>query len=138
MQAVKAMSMQGEINFIPVAANITGIWYRKDLFAQKGVEAPTSWDNFFTAIEKMTGKDDQDNPVYGLTLRGGGGSVATRVNEIICYVGLDNFWSADGQAQILRDPKAAEFIAKTAEIYQKGESPESSLTARVQRDGCRL
>jgi multiple sugar transport system substrate-binding protein len=124
--AMTSKDLQGRLFAIPTATNITGIWYRKDVFKEKGVEPPTTWDNFFTAVEKLT---DKANNVYGHTLRGGAGSTNQLINEIICYAGIEDYWSADGKAQILRSDKAVECVEKFANIYKNGQTPESGLTA---------
>ena len=122
------MDSERRLFFIPCATNITGIWYRQDVFKDKGVEAPTTWDNFFNGIEALT-YEEGGSRYYGYTLRGGQGSTNTLVNMIECYVGMDDFWSEDGKAQILRSAEAEEFVNRMSAIYQNGQTPESSLTA---------
>lgn len=129
LASARAKDMQGRLFVIPVATNLTGIWYRKDVFEEKGVEAPTTWDNFFSAVEKLTYVDENGNQVYGHTLRGGVGSTDQLMNEIVCYAGIEEFFDENGVAQILRSDAAVECTEKFAAIFQNGWTPESSMTA---------
>ena len=129
LESVRAKDMQGRLFAIPIATGVTGIWYRKDVFEERGVEAPTTWDNFFSAVEQLTYTDENGNQVYGHTLRGGVGSTDQLMNEIVCYTGIEEFFDENGQAQILRSPEAVECTERFAAIYQKGQAPESSMTA---------
>jgi multiple sugar transport system substrate-binding protein len=124
--SVRSKDMAERLCFIPTSTNITGIWYRKDIFAENSVEAPTTWDNFFTAVETLS---DPAAGVYGHTLRGGAGSTNALLNAIICYSGYTDFWSEDGKAQVLRSAEAEELTNKFRDMYQNGWVPESSLTA---------
>jgi multiple sugar transport system substrate-binding protein len=126
MQAIRDKDLQSRLFAIPTATNLTGIWYRKDIFAEKGVDAPNTWDKFFEACEKLT---DKTTGMYGHTLRGGAGSTNQLMYEVVSYVGVEKFFSEDGKAQIFRDPLAAEFVNRFADVYKKGQAPESSLTA---------
>ena len=129
LASVRSKDMQGRLFCIPVATNLTGIWYRKDVFEEKGVEAPTTWDNFFNAVEQLTYVDENGNQVYGHTLRGGSGSTNQFMNVIVCYAGYEDFFDENGVAQILRSPEAVEITEKFAAIYQNGQTPESAMTA---------
>lgn len=129
IEATRLKAQDGKLYSIPQGSTLSTIWYRKDVFAERGIEPPTTWENFFHAIEQLTYTDDAGQPVYGYSLRGGSGSVQMLVGQLISYVGLPAFFDEAGSAQVLRDPAALEFVQKTAEIYQKGYCPESSLSA---------
>ena len=129
LESVRSKDVQGRLFCIPVATNLTGIWYRKDIFEEKGVEAPTTWDNFFNAVEQLTYTDENGNQVYGHTLRGGAGSTNQLINEIVCYAGIEDYFDENGVAQILRSPEAVECTERFAAIYQNGQTPESAMTA---------
>ncbi|MGM0878203.1 MAG: ABC transporter substrate-binding protein [Bacillota bacterium] len=50
---------------VPVAGWVQGIWYREDLFKEKGLEAPTTWENILKAAETF---HDPDNKKYGIVI----------------------------------------------------------------------
>lgn len=126
LKYVRNMDLKERLFAIPCATNITGIWYRKDVFAQKNIPAPTTWDNFFSAVEKLT---DPAAKVYGHTLRGGAGSCDQLMNEMVTYTGMGDFWDANGKAQILRSKEAEDVANKFADIFKKKQTPESAMTA---------
>lgn len=48
---------EGEVNGLPFANNADGVIYNKDLFAQYGVEVPTTWDELIAAAETFQQND---------------------------------------------------------------------------------
>jgi len=50
---------------IPMHGWVQGIWYRTDLFEEKGLEPPTSWDNILKAAEEFYNPDQQE---YGIVI----------------------------------------------------------------------
>ena len=55
---------EGEVNGVPFAANASGLLYNKELFAQQGVEVPTTFDALIAAAEKF--KAAGVTPFYGM------------------------------------------------------------------------
>ena len=125
--SVRDMDAKGRLFAVPIDSNLNGIWYRKDIFADKGLEPPTTWDNFFTAVEALTGTNDAGMPVYGHTLRGGSGNTKQFINVIISYAGYDSYWSDDNKAQILRSPEAIEICQKFVDLFAQKQTPDSAL-----------
>ena len=72
------------------------------------MDVPTNWNDFFTAVEKMT---DASNDKYGLCIRGGAGSANTLEMLMYAYSGLDHYFTEDGKSTI-NDPKNVEFVQK--------------------------
>lgn len=50
---------------VPYDGWIQAIWYREDLFAEQGLDAPLTWDDITAACEALPGTGDL---LYGLTL----------------------------------------------------------------------
>jgi raffinose/stachyose/melibiose transport system substrate-binding protein len=55
---------KGEVNGVPFAANASGLLYNKDLFAQQGVDVPTTFDQLIAAAEKFRAAGI--TPFYGM------------------------------------------------------------------------
>lgn len=53
---------------IPYGAQWPVLWYRKDLFAEKGLKPPTTWDEYRAAAEKLT---DPARSAYGAVFSAG-------------------------------------------------------------------
>lgn len=53
--AIEGVTVDGKILAVPNWANVTGMWYDKQLLAEKGVaEIPTQWDEFADLARKIT------------------------------------------------------------------------------------
>ncbi|MBM7553380.1 ABC transporter substrate-binding protein [Thalassobacillus pellis] len=50
---------------VPMYGWVQGIWYRKDLFKEKGLEPPTNWENILKAAKAF---HDPDNDKYGIVV----------------------------------------------------------------------
>jgi len=124
---VRSMDPQGRLFYVPTATNITGIWYRVDVFQENGLESPTSWDNFFHAVEYLT---DPAEMIWGHALRGGAGSTNQMMNMIVSYTGAPSFWDETGTvAAMMRSDEAVAITERFATIFQNGWAAEQSLTA---------
>ena len=60
---------------VPIDGWVQGIWYRKDLFAEKGLAAPNSWD---TILEAAKAFYDPPNAMYGIVIGTAPGEVFTQ------------------------------------------------------------
>ncbi|MFE7898590.1 ABC transporter substrate-binding protein [Streptomyces sp. NPDC057424] len=101
---------------IPTSANNGTLYYRTDLFDKAGLEAPTTWDRFYEAAEKLT---DVKKNEFGYTIRGGAGSIAQALDAMYGQSGITSFWDASGEKTTLNDPKNVEALEKYAGLYKK-------------------
>lgn len=53
VELMKGLSGTEDLYDLPLGLNVEGFWYNKELFAQAGCEAPTTWDEFEEVIEKL-------------------------------------------------------------------------------------
>lgn len=67
---LNAVRKDGEIWGIPDWALHQEVWYRKDLFAEHGIEIPTSWDELLEAAKALTLDENNDGTpeVYGFAV----------------------------------------------------------------------
>lgn len=64
--AVEMLASPEEGQFgIPMHGWVQGIWYREDLFEERGLEPPTTWDNILEAAEAFNNPDEQE---YGIVI----------------------------------------------------------------------
>ncbi|GIG27793.1 ABC transporter substrate-binding protein [Cellulomonas marina] len=66
VEVVEALgaSEPGAVNGVPFAANASGVLYNEELFAQQGVEVPTTWDELLAAAETFEAAGI--TPFYGM------------------------------------------------------------------------
>lgn len=115
VESVKAAGGRGDDMYsVPTSANNGALWYRTDLFKAAGLEAPTTWANFYKAAEKLT--DSKDNK-FGYTIRGGAGSIAQAIDASYGQSGITEFWNGDKTT--LNDPKNVAALEKYVALYKK-------------------
>jgi len=70
--AIENATVDGTLVYMPWQNNTTAMVYRKDLFAEKGIEAPKTWDEFLTAARTLTEDTDSDGTPdrYGCVFAG--------------------------------------------------------------------
>lgn len=62
---VSALTHRGKLYGIPYMANPQLLFYRKDWFAEKGLKAPTTYDEWANAARQFTGKNPAGKDGYG-------------------------------------------------------------------------
>lgn len=110
LDQVRAMDYASEdkkLYTIPAGGNVQCMYARTDLLAEKGLEVPATWDEFFQAAEATT---DKDNGIDGYIIRGGAGGANTLEMLMYSYSGITDFFVDD--VCTLNDPKNVEFVEK--------------------------
>lgn len=116
----------GSVTSLPFQYNVEGVWYNKQLFADNGIEIPTTWSEFTAAGETL-----QDAGVIALTEPGAEGWTITRLlgNYIFRNLGPDAMQAiADGSAK-LTDPEYLEAAEAIADLGASGAFGEG-VTSR--------
>lgn len=89
-------AVDGKHYGIPYFGGAQGIIYRKDIFEDKGLQVPTTWDEFVSVNQALTG-----DGMYGITLVGTkNSSGASRFQPVLHNFGCDEFFKDEnGQWQ---------------------------------------
>lgn len=119
----KEIVQGNELYGIPYTQNLDILWVRPDWFEEAGVKIPETWDEFFTAVEKMT---DKANGRYGYTIRGGAGGSFQLQRLMFANNGFEEYVSKDGKSTI-NDAKNVEFVEKYLSLYEQF-TPKSDIT----------
>ncbi|AJP01437.1 sugar-binding protein [Streptomyces cyaneogriseus subsp. noncyanogenus] len=106
----------GKLYSVPTSANNGVLYYRTDLFEKAGLDAPTTWDAFFEAAQKLT---DKGRNQFGYTIRGGAGSIAQALDAMYGQSGITSFWDSSGEKTTVNDPRNVEALEKYAALYKK-------------------
>lgn len=105
---IDAMSVQGKLYGMPYFLDPRGLYYRTDLFEEKGLSAPVTWDDIRTAAKAI------NNPptVYGIGLGPGDYWWYAWVGAIGAGNNLSR-WTEDGHTRIASEEgiAAAQFLA---------------------------
>ena len=100
---------------IPSYMNVRNFWIRSDWYAEKGIEIPKTWDEFFDSIKEVA---DPENNRYGTTIRGGSGGAQNLEYMMYAYSGITEAFDEEGKSTI-NDPLHAEFCEKYLSLYNK-------------------
>ncbi len=122
LTSIRQTTPDGKLYLVPATSNLDVVWYQKEKLAAAGVEAPKTWDEFFTTVDKLTKAPDR----YGWTIRGGAGSIFQLLAEAYAYSGVTEFFDASGKSTV-NDPKNVELVTKIAALYKK-DTPEADVT----------
>ncbi|MBL1225199.1 ABC transporter substrate-binding protein [Enterococcus sp. BWR-S5] len=117
----KEIVQDGKLYGIPYTQNLDILWIREDVFAENNLNAPETWDDFFTDVDKLTTDD-----MYGYTIRGGAGGSLQLQRLMYAYSGITEYVDKNGKATV-NDPKHVEFLEKYFALYQKN-TPKSDIT----------
>jgi len=91
------------------------MWVRTDMFKEKNVPVPSTWDGFFDAVAKLT---DSSKGVYGFSLRGGSGSVVELQHILYAYSGIPSYFDETGKCTI-NSKEHVEFLKRYVGLYNK-------------------
>lgn len=93
----------GDIVGFPLMVESAVVFYNKTLFAEKGIEIPTTMEEMYEAAAKL---HDPDNDICGFACRGAGNPAVTQFSTFLRAFGGD-FFDAEGNAAI-NTPEAIE------------------------------
>ena len=112
--------------FIPYGYFIKGLFYRKDILAEKGIAVPTTMAELIETSKQLT---DPEKGTYGFAFRGGSSEV--KFTDVFVMSYLDNidpeigYMTTDGEAYFDL-PQAIQGLKDWVTLYQEG-SPKDSL-----------
>lgn len=114
----ESTATDGEYYCMPWTYETLYVYYRPSIFEEVGIEVPTTYEEFMSAIEKCTLDTDGDGvtDIYGLALRGPGGQ------EPWYY-----FLNANGATfDDLTSAEAIQGMEAYKSIYTNGWAPETA------------
>ena len=121
--AIEPYNYDGAVWAVPLYNMVHSVWYRKSVFAEAGVEAPTTWDEWLAVAEALT-TDDQagigvpankqlytDQTIYNLMIN----------------AGADEIYNSDGSLRF-DNPETAAAYDFYRQLYQFSPPDSSSWT----------
>ncbi len=95
--ALEALKTEDGINYTaaPMSGWVQGIWYNKALFAEKNLEAPTTWDNILKAAQTF---NDPANKKYGIAMPTGNVGFTEQAFSQFALSNNANVFTSDGGA----------------------------------------
>jgi multiple sugar transport system substrate-binding protein len=122
-ETVRSAIPDHKLYMVPMSTNIGMYWYRTDWFSEAGLKAPENWNDFFSAVDKLT-KTGQNR--YGFTIRGGSGSIAQMLEVIYGQSGITSIFDGSGKSTV-NDPRNVAALEKLVKLFKKN-TPEADVT----------
>ena len=109
------IKVDGKTMAIAMMVNTQHLMYREDIFADLGIEVPTTWEEMFAAAETIKAAGVVDHAI-GATMKSGWNLAQEFVNMYPAFGG--EFFNADNSAAVNSEAglKALETMAKTLEF----------------------
>jgi multiple sugar transport system substrate-binding protein len=118
LASVRSLASNKQLYGLPYSNNLDVLYYRKDWFADAGLQPPTTWGNFFAAADALT---DPKQSRFGFGMRGGSGSVQVLQSWIFAESGITSFFDASGKSTF-DNPASVAVIKRAASMYGKQTS----------------
>lgn len=113
LSLLNAQDGEGMIG-VPISTWVNGIWYRKDLFAEKGLNPPQTWEDILTAAKTF---HDPDNKMYGIMFGTEEGAIAQNNFELFAGSNGAQLFDEEGNVQFT-SPEMKETMEFYKELYQ--------------------
>lgn len=109
---------------VPVSGWVAGIWYNKTLFAEKGLEAPTTWDNILKAAKAL---NDPAKKKYGIVFATEESDFTEQTFTQIALSNNAELFDADGKPKF-NSPEMKEAIQFYKELYKYSPQGSNGVT----------
>ncbi len=119
----RELDPEGRLFMITDTVSSPLMWVRTDILKEKGVEIPTTWDEFFDAAQKLT---DAANGLYGFAFRGDSSSCVELQHVLYAYSGIEDYFDDQGVCTI-NAPEHVEFMERYKALYNTCTA-ESDIT----------
>lgn len=127
---LRVLTVEDQTWGIPDWALHTSVWYRKDLFEEKGLSIPTNWDEFKAAAEALNIDTNNDGniDVYGFPVPMNPVQVAPQTYyEFLYSAGVYTFDPETGEYVFgSQKEKAAEVLDYLISLYKTVSPPSST------------
>ncbi len=116
----------GKLAGYPTSFNVIGVFYRKDIFEQYGIEIPTTFEEFEAACATL-----KENGITPISTAGLNGWHVMRFVELLIeyYAGADLHDSMNSFDESYNNDAVIKALTKYKEFVDKGYFPEGFITA---------
>ena len=118
-------TLDGKLCGYPTSYNVLGIYYRKDIFEQYGIEVPTTFEDFEAACATL-----KENGITPITTAGLNGWHTMRFVELLIehYAGSELHDKMNTFDESYDNDAVVQALAKYQEFCDKGYFPDGFLT----------
>ncbi len=126
---VEAGRFDGVQKAIPYRIGTAMLYYRKDLFEERGMSVPETWEDFLKAAEELTIDSDNDGQVdiYGVVQRGKPGYEVMQDYVRYLFAHGGEFLNKEMTSCELDNDAGVAALKDLVTIYQEGWAPPDML-----------
>ena len=124
------VTYDGKVLGVPTSNESHVLFYRKDIFEEKGVKVPTTLAELDEAAKKLT---DRDNDFFGIVLRGQRSALITQFSSFLYSMG-GNWFDAASNTATFDSPEALEaidYFGRMQRLYGPPGGPNNSWPQNV-------
>ncbi|HOU14781.1 MAG TPA: extracellular solute-binding protein [Anaerolineae bacterium] len=103
-------TVDGQLYGVPVQADVSGLWYRRDWFEAEGAAPPETWDDWLAMIDHFALPDVQRryHNQYAVVFPVGAAAGEALINLLIPFLWTAGTVSSDDEARLQLDDPAVE------------------------------
>ncbi len=118
-------TLDGKLSGYPTSYNVLGVYYRKDIFEQNGIEVPTTFEDFEAACAKL-----KENGITPISTAGLNGWHTMRFVELLIehYAGSELHDKMNTFDESYDNDAVVQALAKYQEFCEKDYFPDGFLT----------
>jgi multiple sugar transport system substrate-binding protein len=116
-----AETIGGDVIGIPIMMENEVLYYRKDLFEEKGIEPPKTMEELEEVAAMLT---DKENDFYGFVARGKGAAAVTQFSTFLYNFGGE--WLNENREPIINQPEAVEAFDLYGRLLREYGPPGST------------
>jgi multiple sugar transport system substrate-binding protein len=116
-----AETIGGDVIGIPIMMENEVLYYRKDLFAEMGIEPPKTMEELEEVAAMLT---DKENDFYGFVARGKGAAAVTQFSTFLYNFGGE--WLNENREPIINQPEAVEAFDLYGRLLREYGPPGST------------
>jgi multiple sugar transport system substrate-binding protein len=114
---------KGNLWSIPAASETDTLQYRTDIFEEKGIKPPKTFEELIEAAKKCTYKDKNGNQIYGIIMRGARDGGATGTGFLSMYRSYGNELMDAKMNCVINRPDSVKFYDQYAKLMKECTTP---------------
>lgn len=123
VETARSIVPDHQLYFAPDTGLANTLWLNLEIFAEEGVEVPTTWDEFYAAAEELTHPEENQ---FGYIFRGGPGMFPQVLDAMYGQSGVSSFFDEQGRST-LNDPRNVTALERYVGLFGN-QTAQADLT----------
>lgn len=123
VETARSVVPDGQLYFAPDTGLANTLWLNAGILEEEGVEAPTTWEEFYAAAEELTHPEENQ---FGYIFRGGPGMFPQVLDAMYGQSGVASFFDEQDQST-LNDPRNVSALERYVGLFGN-QTAQADLT----------